>query len=115
MTSQEDDYMNIVVPEVDDNDYKPVVPKLKISDAKFGYIAVGIALLAMGLMLIAQPLGVSPKIWAYFPFLWILVAGVGTWGLFSDSRKSLDVFAIIGAVIFGVPTIILSIQLLTSI
>lgn len=112
--TDKDDFMSIEVPDIDDEglSYRPL-PKERLS-SKFGYIAVGISIVAIAGQMIAPALGLPATVWAYFPFLWIAVGGIGIWGLFADDRKSLDVFAIAGAVLFGIPTILLSIELLLS-
>ena len=113
--SNEDDYMSIEVPDLDDegNVVPQYDPRSGLS-GKFGYAAVGVSIFAIAGQMISPAMGVPASIWAYFPFLWVIAAGIGIWGLFADDKKSLDVFAIVGALLFGIPTIILSIDLLTS-
>ena len=113
MSNADDDYRNIVVPDLDDDgDYRR--PERSNLSGKFGYTAVGISILAIASQVAAPLLGIPPTVWAYFPFLWILAGAVGLWGMFADDRKSLDLFAIVGSVVFGIPTIILSIDLLSQ-
>lgn len=114
MASQDDDYMNIPVPDIDESgNYRPLTTT-KLS-GKFGYIAVGISVFAvLGQLAAASVLGLPPEIWAYFSFLWIAAGGVALWGMFSDDRKSLDLFTLVTSVVFGIPVMILSIQTLSS-
>lgn len=110
-----DDYMNIPVPDLDDegNFYRPLT-KTHLT-GKFGYVAVAISIIAiLGQLIAVQVLRLDPSIWAYIPFLWLVAAAVALWGMFSDDRKSLDLFVLVGSVVFGTPTIILSVQLLSA-